>query len=153
MVTHDRWFLDALCTNVWEVVPGIDPGGGRRQVPGRIETYDGGYAAYVLARAERARQAALAAEKRQNLLRKELTWLRRGAPARTSKPRFRVEAAEALIADVPPPRDSVELVAMATARLGKRILDLEDVGVRYPAPGGAQGSQGGRQVQIGRAHV
>lgn len=146
VVTHDRWFLDALCTNVWEVVPGIDPGGGRRQVPGRIETYDGGYAAYVLARAERARQAALAAEKRQNLLRKELAWLRRGAPARTSKPRFRVEAAEALIADVPPPRDSVELVAMATARLGKRVLDLEDVSVRYPAPGGAQGSQGGRQV-------
>ena len=72
--------------------------------------------------------------------------MRRGAPARTSKPRFRVEAAEALIADVPPPRDSVELVAMATARLGKRVLDLEDVSVRYPAPGGAQGSQGGRQV-------
>lgn len=137
-VTHDRWFLDAVCTNVWEVVPGIDPGGGRPQVPGRIETYDGGYAAYVLARAERARQAAVAAEKRDNLLRKELAWLRRGAPARTSKPRFRINAAEALIADVPPPRDSVELMAMATARLGKKVLDLEDVTVRYPLGNGAQ---------------
>lgn len=137
-VTHDRWFLDAICTNVWEVVPGIDPGGGRPQVPGRIETYDGGYAAYVLARAERARQAAVAAEKRENLLRKELAWLRRGAPARTSKPRFRINAAEALIADVPLPRDSVELMAMATARLGKKVLDMEDVTVRYPLEGGGE---------------
>ena len=135
-VTHDRWFLDAICTNVWEVVPGVDPGGGRPQVAGRIETYDGGYAAYVLARAERARQAALAAVKRENLLRKELAWLRRGAPARTSKPRFRIEAAEALIADVPPPRDTVALTAMATARLGKKVLDLEDVTVRYPVSTG-----------------
>ena len=135
-VTHDRWFLDAICTNVWEVVPGIDPGGGRPQVAGRIETYDGGYAAYVLARAERARQAAVAAVKRENLLRKELAWLRRGAPARTSKPRFRIDAAEALIADVPPPRDTVALTAMATARLGKKVLDLEDVTVRYPVPSG-----------------
>ena len=133
-VTHDRWFLDAICTNVWEVVPGVDPGGGRPQVAGRIETYDGGYAAYVLSRAERARQAAVAAAKRENLLRKELAWLRRGAPARTSKPRFRIEAAEALIADVPPPRDTVALTAMATARLGKKVLDLEDVTVRYPGP-------------------
>ena len=133
-VTHDRWFLDTICTNVWEVVPGVDPGGGRPQVAGRIETYDGGYAAYVLARAERARQAAVAAVKRENLLRKELSWLRRGAPARTSKPRFRIEAAEVLIADVPPPRDTVTLTAMATARLGKKVLDLEDVTVRYPGP-------------------
>ena len=133
-VTHDRWFLDAICTNVWEVVPGIDPGGGRPQVAGRIETYDGGYAAYVLARAERARQAAVAAVKRENLLRKELAWLRRGAPARTSKPRFRIDAAEALIADVPPPRDTVALTAMATARLGKKVIELEDVTVRYSAP-------------------
>ncbi len=137
VVTHDRWFLDAVCTRVWEVVPAVDPGGGRAQVPGRIQTYDGGYAAYVLARAERARQAELAAAKRDNLLRKELAWLRRGAPARTSKPRFRIEAAEALIADVPPPRDAVELTALATARLGKKVLDLEDVTVRYPAPDGA----------------
>ena len=137
VVTHDRWFLDAICTNVWEVVPGVDPGGGRPQVAGRVETYDGGYAAYVLARAERARQAAVAAAKRENLLRKELAWLRRGAPARTSKPRFRIEAAEALIADVPPPRDAVRLTAMATARLGKKVLDLEGVTVRYPEAGGA----------------
>ena len=135
-VTHDRWFLDAICTNVWEVVPGADPGGGRPQVAGRVETYDGGYAAYVLARAERARRAAVAAAKRENLLRKELAWLRRGAPARTSKPRFRIDAAEALIADVPPPRDSVELVAMASSRLGKKVIDLEDVTVRYPGPAG-----------------
>ncbi len=135
-VTHDRWFLDAICTDVWEVVPGVDPGGGRPQVAGRIETYDGGYAAYVLARAERARQAAVAAVKRENLLRKELAWLRRGAPARTSKPRFRIEAAEVLIADVPPPRDTVALTAMATARLGKKVLDLEDVTVRYPVSTG-----------------
>ena len=136
VVTHDRWFLDAICTNVWEVVPGIDPGGDRPQIPGRIETYDGGYAAYVLARAERARQAAVAAAKRDNLLRKELAWLRRGAPARTSKPRFRIEAAEALIVDVPPPRDTVQLAAMATARLGKKVIDLEDVSLSYPAGGG-----------------
>ena len=147
-VTHDRWFLDAICTNVWEVVPGVDPGGGRPQVAGRIETYDGGYAAYVLARAERARQAALAAVKRENLLRKELAWLRRGAPARTSKPRFRIEAAEALIADVPPPRDTVALTAMATARLGKRVLDLEDVTVCYPvsSDGAGAGARAEREV-------
>ncbi|WP_315130193.1 ABC-F family ATP-binding cassette domain-containing protein [uncultured Actinomyces sp.] len=143
VVTHDRWFLDAVCTNVWEVVPGVDPGGDRPQVAGRVETYDGGYAAYVLARAERSRQAALAAGKRANLLRKELAWLRRGAPARTSKPRFRTEAAEALIADVPPPRDTVQLTAMATARLGKKVIDLEDVSVRYPAGDGSALTRGG----------
>ena len=165
VVTHDRWFLDAVCTNVWEVVPGVDPGGDRPQVAGRVETYDGGYAAYVLARAERSRQAALAAGKRANLLRKELAWLRRGAPARTSKPRFRTEAAEALIADVPPPRDTVQLTAMATARLGKKVIDLEDVSVRYPAgdgsaltrdgsaPGGAgvPGAGAGSRASDGRA--
>ena len=145
-VTHDRWFLDAICTDVWEVVPGIDPGGGRPQVAGRIETYDGGYAAYVLARAERARQAAVAAVKRENLLRKELAWLRRGAPARTSKPRFRIDAAEALIADVPPPRDTVALTAMATARLGKKVLDLEDVTVRYPGPPTDSGEATQREI-------
>ena len=158
-VTHDRWFLDAICTNVWEVVPGVDPGGGRPQVAGRIETYDGGYAAYVLARAERARQAAVAAVKRENLLRKELAWLRRGAPARTSKPRFRIDAAEALIADVPPPRDTVALNAMATARLGKKVLDLEDVTVRYPVSasradeaGGADGADAPAEREVLR-HV
>lgn len=138
VVTHDRWFLDAICNRVWEVVPGVDPGNGRPQIPGRIELYDGGYAAYILARTERARQAEVAAAKRENLLRKELAWLRRGAPARTSKPRFRIDAAEALIADVPPPRDSVEITRMATARLGKRVIDLENVSVSYPAPGGGE---------------
>lgn len=138
VVTHDRWFLDAICNRVWEVVPGVDPGNGRPQIPGRIELYDGGYAAYILARAERARQAEVAAAKRENLLRKELAWLRRGAPARTSKPRFRIDAAEALIADVPPPRDSVEITRMATARLGKRVIDLENVSISYPAPGGGE---------------
>jgi len=138
VVTHDRWFLDAICNRVWELVPGVDPGNGRPQIPGRIELYDGGYAAYILARAERARQAEVAAAKRENLLRKELAWLRRGAPARTSKPRFRIDAAEALIADVPPPRDSVEITRMATARLGKRVIDLENVSVSYPAPGGGE---------------
>jgi len=117
VVTHDRWFLDAVSTRTWEVHDGA------------VDQYEGGYAAYVLARAERARSAAVTEEKRQNLLRKELAWLRRGAPARTSKPRFRLDAAAALIADEPPPRDRVELATMATARLGKDVLDLEDVRV------------------------
>lgn len=131
VVTHDRWFLDEVCSHVWEVIPGIDPGKGKQQIPGRIELYEGSYAAYVLARAERARQAEVAAAKRENLLRKELAWLRRGAPARTSKPRFRIDAAEALIANEPPPRDEVELVKMATARLGKDVLDLLEVSLAY----------------------
>jgi ATPase subunit of ABC transporter with duplicated ATPase domains len=115
VVTHDRWFLDAVCTRTWEVHDGI------------VDAYDGGYAAYVLARAERARIASATEDRRQNLLRKELAWLRRGAPARTSKPRFRLDAAAALIADEPPPRDGLALAKMATARLGKDVLDAEDV--------------------------
>ena len=115
VVTHDRWFLDAVCTRMWEVHDGV------------VDGYEGGYAAYVLARAERARTASVAADKRNNLLRKELAWLRRGAPARTSKPKFRLDAAAALIADEPPPRDPLELTRMATSRLGKDVLDLEDV--------------------------
>ncbi|MFN8076778.1 MAG: ABC-F family ATP-binding cassette domain-containing protein [Kineosporiaceae bacterium] len=115
VVTHDRWFLDAVCTRTWEVHDGV------------VDAYDGGYAAYVLTRAERSRVAAVTEERRQNLLRKELAWLRRGAPARTSKPRFRLDAAAALIADEPPPRDGVALNRMATARLGKDVVDLEDV--------------------------
>ncbi|WP_374694048.1 ABC-F family ATP-binding cassette domain-containing protein [Cellulomonas fimi] len=118
-MTHDRWFLDAVCTRTWEVHDG------------GVDQYDGGYAAYVLARAERARTAATTEEKRQNLLRKELAWLRRGAPARTSKPRFRIDAANALIADEPPPRDRMELARMATARLGKDVLDVEDVTLAF----------------------
>lgn len=132
VITHDRWFLDAVCNRIWEVVPGVDPGYGREQIPGHVEEYEGSYAAYVLARMERARQAQVAEEKRQNQLRKELAWLRRGAPARTSKPKFRIDAAEALISDIPPLRDSVELVRLASARLGKRVIELEDVSFSYP---------------------
>ena len=116
-VTHDRWFLDAVATLTWEV-----DGGG-------VASYDGGYAAYVLARAERERLAAVREERRGNLLRKELAWLRRGPPARTSKPRFRIEAANALIADEPPARDDVALVRFATRRLGKDVVDLVDASV------------------------
>ena len=137
VVTHDRWFLDAVCEHIWEVVPGVDPGGDRPQIAGHVEIYDGSYAAYTLARAERVRQADVAAAKRANLLTKELAWLRRGAPARTSKPKFHIAAAEALIADVPPPRDTVELVKMATARLGKDVIDLEDVSVSFTRPDGS----------------
>ncbi|MDI5981444.1 ABC-F family ATP-binding cassette domain-containing protein [Amycolatopsis magusensis] len=115
VVTHDRWFLDTVCGQTWEVVGG------------RVEQYEGGYADWVFARAERARLAATMEEKRQNLARKELAWLQRGAKARTSKPRYRIEAAEALISDVPPPRDSVELMSFARRRLGKTVVELEDV--------------------------
>lgn len=122
LVTHDRWFLDAVSRDTWEVHDG------------KVEPFEGGYAAYILARVERDRQAALAAEKRQNLLRKELAWLRRGAPARTSKPKFRIDAANALIADVPPVRDTVQLVKLATGRLGKIVVDLVDVDFSYQGP-------------------
>ncbi|HEY0888970.1 MAG TPA: ABC-F family ATP-binding cassette domain-containing protein [Nocardioides sp.] len=115
VVTHDRWFLDAVCQWTWEVHDGV------------VDAYEGGYAAFVLAKAERSRQAAASEVRRQNLVRKELAWLRRGAPARTSKPRFRVEAANQLIEDVPPPRDRLELSRMATQRLGKDVIDVEDV--------------------------
>ncbi|MFI7115790.1 ATP-binding cassette domain-containing protein [Amycolatopsis sp. NPDC049868] len=114
VVTHDRWFLDTVASLTWEVTNG------------RVEQYEGGYADWIFARAERARLAATAEEKRQNLARKELAWLRRGPQARTSKPRYRVEAAEALISDVPEPRDSVELQAFARRRLGKTVLEIED---------------------------
>jgi ATP-binding cassette subfamily F protein uup len=117
-VTHDRWFLDQVCTRMWDVQRGT------------VHEYDGGYSDYVFARAERERIAATEEAKRQNLMRKELAWLRRGAPARTSKPRFRIEAANALIADVPPPRDDAELMRFANSRLGKTVLDLEDVTVQ-----------------------
>ncbi|MDR6939851.1 ABC-F family ATP-binding cassette domain-containing protein [Arcanobacterium hippocoleae] len=132
VVTHDRWFLDAVCTQMWEVVPGDDGPGGKAPRPGHVEVYEGGYAAYILQRAERARLAQQAAEKRANLLRKELAWLRRGAPARTSKPKFRIEAANELIAAEPPPRDSLELAKMATARLGKDVIDLLNIDFSWP---------------------
>ena len=138
VVTHDRWFLDTVCEHIWEVVPGIDPGGDRPQIPGRVEAYEGSYAAYTLARAERTRQADVAAHKRANLLTKELAWLRRGAPARTSKPKFHIAAAEALIADVPPPRDTVELVKMASARLGKDVLDFEELSMTFTRADGTR---------------
>ncbi|GAA1261397.1 ABC-F family ATP-binding cassette domain-containing protein [Saccharothrix xinjiangensis] len=120
VVTHDRWFLDTVCSRTWEVTHG------------RVEQYEGGYADWIFARAERARLADAAEEKRRNLARKELAWLRRGAPARTSKPRYRIEAAEALISDVPAPRDSVELLAFAKRRLGRTVLELEDVTLTVP---------------------
>ncbi|AEM80901.1 ABC-F family ATP-binding cassette domain-containing protein [Streptomyces violaceusniger] len=117
VVTHDRWFLDQVCTRMWDVQRGA------------VHEYEGGYSDYVFARAERERIAATEETKRQNLMRKELAWLRRGAPARTSKPRFRIDAANALIADVPAPRDSAELMRFANSRLGKTVFDLEDVTV------------------------
>ncbi|RNL78317.1 ABC-F family ATP-binding cassette domain-containing protein [Nocardioides marmorisolisilvae] len=115
VVTHDRWFLDEVCEQTWEVHDGV------------IDTYEGGYAAFVLAKNERMRQAAAREQRRQNLMRKELAWLRRGAPARTSKPKFRIDAANALIEDEPPPRDRLALERFATQRLGKDVIDLEDV--------------------------
>ncbi|MCX6400773.1 MAG: ABC-F family ATP-binding cassette domain-containing protein [Propionibacteriales bacterium] len=115
VVTHDRWFLDEVCQQTWEVHDGV------------VDLYDGGYAAFVLAKAERSRQASVSEQRRQNLVKKELAWLRRGAPARTSKPKFRIDAANALIEDVPPPRDRLELQKFATQRLGKDVIDIEDV--------------------------
>jgi ABC transport system ATP-binding/permease protein len=120
VVTHDRWFLDEVCTDTWEVHDGI------------VEPFEGGYAAYVLQRVERDRMAAASEAKRQNLMRKELAWLRRGAPARTSKPKFRIEAANQLIENEPPLRNPVELNRLAVSRLGKDVVDLLDVSVVYP---------------------
>ena len=120
VVTHDRWFLDTVATRTWEVHDG------------RVDTYEGGYNDWVYARAERARQADVVEQRRRNLARKELAWLRRGAPARTSKPRYRIEAAEALIADVPAPRDTVELMAFSKQRQGKVVIELEDAYIATP---------------------
>ena len=119
VITHDRWFLDAVCTRMWEVHDGI------------VEPFEGGYAAYVLQRVERDRQAAAIESKRQNLMRKELAWLRRGAPARTSKPKFRIDAANELIAGEPPVRDTVALTQLATSRLGRDVIDVLDVDAGY----------------------
>ncbi|MCD9196855.1 ABC-F family ATP-binding cassette domain-containing protein [Aeromicrobium wangtongii] len=119
VVTHDRWFLDEVCTATWEVHDGI------------VEPFEGGYAAYILQRVERDRHASATESKRQNLMRKELAWLRRGAPARTSKPKFRIDAANELIANEPPPRDPIQLKQMATSRLGKDVVDILDVSVSY----------------------
>jgi ABC transport system ATP-binding/permease protein len=119
VITHDRWFLDAVCDRTWEVVDG------------GVERHEGGYAAYVLARAERERVAATREDRRRQLVRKELAWLRRGPPARTSKPKFRIEAANALIADEPPARDPLALQRFATQRLGDRVIDAVDVSFAY----------------------
>jgi len=119
VVTHDRWFLDEVCTATWEVHDRI------------VEPFEGGYAAYILQRVERDRQAAAIEQRRQNLARKELAWLRRGAPARTSKPKFRIEEANALIADVPEIRNRIELQSLAVSRLGKQVVDLLDVSVGF----------------------
>ena len=119
VVTHDRWFLDEVSTDTWEVHDRI------------LEPFEGGYAAYVLQRVERDRMASVSEAKRQNLMKKELAWLRRGAPARTAKPKFRIDAANALIADEPPVRDQITLSSMAMQRLGKDVVDLEDVSISY----------------------
>jgi len=122
VVTHDRWFLDTVATTTWEVHDGT------------VDVFEGGYNDWTFARAERARQADAEEQRRANLARKELAWLRRGAPARTSKPRYRIEAAEALIKNVPAPRDNVELMSFATKRLGKKVIELEDATVTTPPP-------------------
>ena len=119
IVTHDRWFLDAVCTDTWEVSDQ------------QVHQYEGGYAAYVLARTERDRIEATREERRRQLMRKELAWLRRGPPARTSKPRFRIEAANALIADEPPARDSTELLRFASSRLGNKVIEAEHIAYSY----------------------
>jgi ATP-binding cassette subfamily F protein uup len=120
IVTHDRWFLDEVSTQTWEVVHG------------RVESYEGGYSAFVLAKTERLRQSQAEDARRANLLRKELAWLRRGPPARTTKPKFRVDAANALIEREPPPRDDIELTKFAGARLGKRVYELENATITVP---------------------
>jgi ABC transport system ATP-binding/permease protein len=118
VVTHDRWFLDAVTDRTWEVVEG------------KVEEYDGGYSAFVLAKAERIRQASAMDARRNNLIRKELAWLRRGAPARTTKPKFRVDAANILIADEPNPRDQGELLKFALNRLGNTVYEAHHLQVK-----------------------
>ncbi|MBG6182794.1 ATPase subunit of ABC transporter with duplicated ATPase domains [Arthrobacter sp. CAN_A214] len=129
VVTHDRWFLDEICNHTWEVHDAV------------VDDFDGGYAAYVLARAERDRMNSVIESKRVQLVKKELAWLRRGAPARTAKPKFRIEAANELIADVPEPRDSLALSKMAMSRLGKDVLDLEGVSLSLPVDGDGAGQR------------
>ena len=118
VITHDRWFLDAVTDRTWEVVGG------------KVEEYDGGYSAFVLAKAERARQASAMDARRNNLIRKELAWLRRGAPARTTKPKFRVDAANVLIAEEPAPRDQGELLKFARNRLGNTVYEAHHLQIR-----------------------
>lgn len=140
MVTHDRWFLDEVCTSMWEVHDGsVDP-------------FEGGYSAYILQRVERDRRAQVEEERRRNMARKELAWLSRGAQARSTKPKFRVEAARELIADVPPLRNELELKRLAVARLGKQVIDVLDVTAGYPDPlKERNGSAHRQEVPHGRA--
>lgn len=125
VVTHDRWFLDEVCTSMWEVHDG------------RVDPFEGGYSAYILQRVERDCMAAVTEERRRNMARKELAWLSRGAQARSTKPKFRVEAARELIADVPPVRDELELKRLAVSRLGKQVIDVVDVDAGYAGEGEA----------------
>ena len=132
VVTHDRWFLDEVCTSMWEVHDG------------RVDPFEGGYSAYILQRVERDRMAAVTEERRRNMARKELAWLSRGAQARSTKPKFRVEAARELIADVPPVRNELELKRLAVSRLGKQVIDVIDVDAGYEAESTPEGSTEGR---------
>lgn len=128
VVTHDRWFLDEVCTSMWEVHDGC------------VDPFEGGYSAYILQRVERDRMAAVTEERRRNMARKELAWLSRGAQARSTKPKFRVEAARELIADVPPVRNELELKRLAVSRLGKQVIDVIDVDAGYEGEPTAKGS-------------
>lgn len=119
VITHDRWFLDETCESMWEVHDRL------------VEPFEGGYSAYIQQRAERERMAQASEERRQNILRKELAWLSRGAQARSSKPKFRIEAARALVADVPPMRNPLELKRLAVSRLGKQVFELKGATVCY----------------------
>ena len=127
VVTHDRWFLDEVCTSMWEVHDK------------RIEPFEGGFSAYIMQRVERERLARVTEERRQNKLRRELAWLSRGAQARSTKQKFRIKAAQELIADVPPLRNELELKRMATTRLGKQVVDVMNVSVRYSPANNAAG--------------
>lgn len=128
VVTHDRWFLDEVCTSMWEVHDGC------------VDPFEGGYSAYILQRVERDRMAAVTEERRRNMARKELAWLSRGAQARSTKPKFRVEAARELIADVPPVRNELELKRLAVSRLGKQVIDVIDVDAGYENGAAEDGS-------------
>jgi len=142
VVTHDRWFLDEVCTRTWEVHDRV------------VDPFEGGYAAYILQRVERDRQSAAIEQRRQNLARKELAWLRRGAPARTSKPKFRIDAANALISDVPEIRDKTELQSLAVSRLGKDVVDLLDASVTYPSTSsGTESTSSGTEPASGSMRV
>ena len=137
VVTHDRWFLDEVCTSMWEVHDGC------------VDPFEGGYSAYILQRVERDRMAVVTEERRRNMARKELAWLSRGAQARSTKPKFRVEAARELIADVPPVRNELELKRLAVSRLGKQVIDVIDVDAGYARSArGSDGVAGGSDAAL-----